>query len=134
MSSRSRAVRALLLTCAVSLVLLPCGAARADLGSKADKVSGTAPSIGKSIPVTAIGDDPDPVPTAAISYAGHGGPARAGSPDEGWRYRLSLILSAITGFPPMAPAPRPEASTASPASAECRRSAWSGPVPFRCTP
>ncbi len=134
MNSRSRAVRALLLTCAVSLVLLPYGAARADLGSKADRVSGTAPSTGKSIPLTAIGDDPDPVPTATLYHAGHGGPARAGSPDGVWRYRLFVILSAITGLPPTVPAPQPEASTASPASAECRRSAWSGPVPSRCTP
>ncbi len=107
MNSRSRAVRALLLTCAVALAFLPWRPALADLGSKADRVSGSAITIGRTVPLTAIGDDPDPVPMGALASPDPGRPAVAPSRFADWSQRLAMVLSAITGVPPSTWTPLP---------------------------
>jgi hypothetical protein len=99
MNSRSRSIRALFLTGAVAFAFLPCGRALADLGSAADRVSNTVPSIGRSLPLTAIGDDPDVVPTIATAPVDSGGLALGASRWARWCFRVSMILSAVTGAP-----------------------------------
>jgi hypothetical protein len=98
MNSRSRAVRALLLTCAVALAFFPWHPVLADLGSKADMVS-SAVAVGRTVPLTAIGDDPDPVPMGALASRDPGPSALAPSRHVDWRLRLAMVLSAITGDP-----------------------------------
>lgn len=107
MNSRSRAVRALLLTCAVLLAFLPWSPALADLGSRADRVSSSAVTIGRTVPLTAIGDDPDPVPTSALASPDPGRPTVARSRFADWSRRLSMVLSVITGVPPSTWTPLP---------------------------
>jgi hypothetical protein len=99
MNSRSRAVRALLLTCAVALAFLPWSPALADLGSRADRVTGSTITIGKTVPVTAIGDDPDPVPMGALASRNPGRPAVNPSRYADWLLRLSLAVSGTSGVP-----------------------------------
>jgi len=107
MRSRDRAVRALLLACVVALGVVPWGTARADLGSSADRSSDATPS--RSVPLSAIHDDPDIIPTAALAPVDPARHAPRPSRHENWRLRLSMILSAITGAPWLALAPPPAA-------------------------
>ena len=109
MNSHSRAVRALLLTCAVALAFFPWRPALADLGSKADQVASGAVTIGRTLPVTAIGDDPDPVPMGALASRDPGRPAVAPSRYADWGRNLSMVLSAITGVPSWTWTPLPSA-------------------------
>jgi hypothetical protein len=105
MRSRDRAGRAILLTCVVALGFISWGPALADLGSAGDKTSDVTP--GRSIPLSAIHDDPDIIPTAAIVPAGSGRHTASLSRVADWRQRLSMVLSAITGAPPSTWTPLP---------------------------
>ncbi len=132
MNSRNRAVRALIMSFLVAFGVSPWSAALADLGSKGDRVAFAPPA--KFVPLTAIGDDPDVIPTIALATAEPGRLAPPPSRYAAWLQRASGILSVVTGLPSPVWATPLAASTASPAAPGGRSTASPDPGRSRCRP